>query len=55
VEVAFLDGQIAVRDTKHRSGPVLQFTHREWEAFLAGVRLGEFDPHGDLAYPVKAH
>ena len=43
VEIAFLDGQIAVRDSKDRSGPVLQFTHREWEAFLAGVRHGEFD------------
>jgi len=54
VEVAFFDGQIAVRDSKDRSGPVLQFTHREWEAFLAGVRRGEFDSHGDLAHPVKA-
>ena len=43
VEIAFLDRQIAVRDSKDRSGPVLQFTHREWEAFLAGVRHGEFD------------
>jgi Domain of unknown function (DUF397) len=32
-----------VRDSKDRSGPVLQFTRREWEAFLAGVRHGEFD------------
>ena len=38
VEIAFLDGQIAVRDSKDRSGPVLQFTHREWEAFLAEQR-----------------
>jgi Domain of unknown function (DUF397) len=43
VEIAFLDGQIAVRDSKDRSGPVLQFTHREWQAFLDGVRNGEFD------------
>ena len=43
VGIAFLDGQIAVRDSRDRSGPVLQFTHREWEAFLAGVRQGEFD------------
>jgi hypothetical protein len=43
VEIAFLDGQIAVRDSKDRGGPVLQFTHREGEAFLGGIRNGEFD------------
>ena len=44
VEVAFVGDQVAIRDSKDRSGPVLQFTHREWEAFLDGVRNGEFDP-----------
>ena len=44
IEVAFVGDQVAIRDSKDRSGPVLQFTHREWEAFLAGVRHGEFDP-----------
>lgn len=44
VEIAFLEGQIAVRDSKDRSGPVLTFSPTEWEAFLAGVRHGEFDP-----------
>jgi Domain of unknown function (DUF397) len=44
VEVAFLNGQIAVRDSKDRGGSVLLFTYRDWEAFLAGVRHGEFDP-----------
>ena len=43
VEVAFLDGRIAVRDSKDRSGPVLLFTPYEWEAFVGGVRGGEFD------------
>ena len=43
VEVALLDNQVAVRDAKDRSGPVLVFTSGEWEAFLSGVRLGEFD------------
>jgi Domain of unknown function (DUF397) len=43
VEIAFLNGQIAVRDSKDRAGPVLRFSHTEWEAFLAGVRSGEFD------------
>jgi hypothetical protein len=45
VEVAFVDDGVALRDSKHQGrGPVLEFTALEWQAFLAGVRLGEFDP-----------
>ena len=37
------DGAIGVRDTKqHGRGPVLEFSPAEWQAFLAGVRDGEF-------------
>jgi Domain of unknown function (DUF397) len=43
VEVARLSGQVAVRHSGHQNGPVLFFTRLEWEAFLAGVRGGEFD------------
>ena len=44
VEVAAnLPGIVAVRDTKDPDGATLVFTHAEWEAFLAGVRDGEFD------------
>ena len=43
VEVAFVGGQVAVRDSKDRQGPVLLFTDSEWQAFLAGARDGEFD------------
>ena len=43
VEVAHGDDQIAVRDSKDPSGPMLLFTPVEWRAFLAGVRDGEFD------------
>jgi hypothetical protein len=43
VEVAFANGQIAVRDSKDRSGPILRFTSLEWWAFVGGVRHGEFD------------
>jgi hypothetical protein len=41
--VAVVDRVIAVRDSKDRSGPVLRFRPDEWEAFVAGVRDGEFD------------
>lgn len=44
VEVAHVAGVIGVRDTKDDgAGPVLMFTEREWNAFIAGSRSGEFD------------
>jgi hypothetical protein len=47
VELAPLaDGQIALRNSRHPSGPALIYTRSEIEAFLAGARAGEFD---DLA------
>jgi hypothetical protein len=47
VEVADLsDGKVGVRHSKDPSGPVLRFTPAEWQAFLGGSRLGEFDSFG---------
>jgi hypothetical protein len=44
VEVASLpSGGIGVRDSKDVRGPVLRFTPSEWNAFIGGVRMGEFD------------
>lgn len=43
VEVAFIDGAVAVRDSKDPSGPVLVFTPDEWDAFVYGAKDGEFD------------
>jgi hypothetical protein len=45
VEVLMLpDGSVKVRDTKAGGhGPVLSFTPAEWDAFLDGAKLGEFD------------
>ena len=40
------DGAVAVRNSRHPSGPALVYTRAEIAAFLAGVRDGEFD---DLA------
>jgi hypothetical protein len=34
---------ITMRDGSNPDGPVLVFTPAEWEAFVAGVRDGEFD------------
>lgn len=61
VEVGVVDGQIAVRDSKDRQGPVLMFTPHEWEAFLGGARDGEFElprlqqPAGSAVTPATAH
>jgi hypothetical protein len=43
VEVAFVAGGVAVRDSKNPTGPVLVFTSGEWDAFVGGAKLGEFD------------
>jgi hypothetical protein len=44
VEVALLpNGGVAVRDTKDRGLAPHRFTGAEWDAFVAGVRAGEFD------------
>jgi hypothetical protein len=42
VEVASAD-IVLVRDSKDPEGPVLTFTRAEWEAFIQGVKAGEFD------------
>jgi uncharacterized protein DUF397 len=45
VEVAFLPGAIAVRDTKDRALPPHRYPAASWSAFLTGLRAGEFEPH----------
>jgi hypothetical protein len=32
-----------MRDSKNPDGPTLAFTEAEWDAFVAGVKDGEFD------------
>ncbi|MDA0637301.1 DUF397 domain-containing protein [Nonomuraea sp. MCN248] len=44
VEVAELSsGYRGVRDSKNPTGPTLVFTPGEWDAFINGVKDGEFD------------
>ena len=44
VEVAHVrDGRVALRDSKDRSKAPQVFLPDEWDAFLDGVRKGEFD------------
>jgi len=44
VEVAALvGGDVAVRNSRHPSGPALVYTRAEIAAFIVGIRNGEFD------------
>jgi hypothetical protein len=43
VEVCFVDDRVQERNSRDPDGPVLVFTAPEWDAFVAGVKLGEFD------------
>ncbi|GIH80421.1 DUF397 domain-containing protein [Planobispora longispora] len=48
VEVARLSGGlIGVRDSKAPEDAALVFTPAEWDAFVAGVKDGEFDLQDD--------
>ena len=33
-------GVVAVRDSKHREGPVLAFSRQDWRAFVRGIKGG---------------
>lgn len=47
VEVAGLTGsEVGVRNSRNAARAVLCFTPEEWDAFLGGVRNGEFDRFG---------
>ncbi len=44
IEIAYLPGgAVALRNPADPNGTVLRYTAAEWEAFVLGVRDGEFD------------
>lgn len=44
VQVAHLPGgMVAIRDSKDTGKPAHVFDRAEWEAFVTGVKAGEFD------------
>ncbi|MCA2214539.1 DUF397 domain-containing protein [Jidongwangia harbinensis] len=43
VEVADVNGEVLLRDSKNPEVPPLSFTPEEWTAFVGGVKQGEFD------------
>ena len=44
VEVAAVEGEIATRDSKSPTGPVLMFSEDGWAGFIRGVNAHEFQP-----------
>jgi len=43
VEVAIGHDRVLVRDAKQKEAAVLKFDAEEWNAFIEGVKAGEFD------------
>ncbi|MFJ9865645.1 DUF397 domain-containing protein [Streptomyces sp. NPDC101165] len=43
VQIAFVEGFIAMRNGERPESPSLIFTPAEWGAFVSGAREGEFD------------
>ncbi|MFI1000308.1 DUF397 domain-containing protein [Streptomyces galbus] len=43
VQIAFVEGFIAMRNSRRPESPSLIFTPAEWGAFVSGAREGEFD------------
>ncbi|GHH72838.1 hypothetical protein GCM10018793_10490 [Streptomyces sulfonofaciens] len=43
VQIAFVEGFIAMRNSGRPGSPSLIFTPDEWGAFVLGAREGEFD------------
>jgi uncharacterized protein DUF397 len=42
VEVAFVDGAVALRSSDGPDGPIVVYSDDEWRTFIEGVRDGEF-------------
>ncbi len=51
VQVRRRGDTVQMRDSKNPHGPLLQFTRREWDAFIAGVDSGEFSFPNDSDQP----
>jgi hypothetical protein len=44
VEVAPVSGQVLIRDSTDRNGPVIRYSERSWCSFVASAKNGRFDP-----------
>lgn len=53
VEVARKRQGVAFRDSKNHAAGTIFFTNNEWQAFINGVKDGEFEPVGRVAKRLK--
>ena len=44
VEVAPVSGQVLIRDSMDRNGPMVRYSSRSWYVFVTGAKVGLFDP-----------
>ncbi|RCW43305.1 uncharacterized protein DUF397 [Halopolyspora algeriensis] len=44
VEVVFVPGVVATRDSKNTSGPALAFGRAQWASFVGALKSGDLDP-----------
>lgn len=49
VGVARLGNDVLIGNTSDPKAPVSRFTSQEWKAFVAGVKLGDFDELANLS------
>ncbi len=54
VEVAFSGESVLMRNSRSQQGPIVSFSYLEWEAFLTGVRNGEFDTVQPVTWQTSA-
>src|SRR5690348_1209836 len=55
VEVARADdGMVGVRDSKHRTGPILEFDPGTWRRLIDAIRAGMFDRHLGHVHDTRA-
>ncbi|MCW2877792.1 MAG: hypothetical protein JWQ95_1892 [Sphaerisporangium sp.] len=54
VEIAHAADAYLVRDSKNAKGPNLSIAPAEWQAFIGGIKGGEFEPEALLCPPLRA-
>jgi predicted secreted Zn-dependent protease len=43
IKVAASGQAILIADSKQPEGPILSYSHDEWQQFVAGIKNGDFD------------
>lgn len=43
IQASITKNNVVLRNSKDISGPKINFNEKEWDAFIKGVKKGEFD------------